>query len=177
MAESTLARMGSETKLKKKINALIERITDKENDLENMKMQTQLLQEEIRLLEQEERKKCNPHTKQEEESKIERFLRDFCLVARRLIEDDAYIEYSYKTKNSEEFYKVKQEVFEEYICQVAKLDLKTFLHFCVDLRLVKSERNRRCLYNSAEIRVYYVNRIFVDMAAQREEDMEEFWES
>lgn len=53
------------------------------------------------------------------------------------------------------------------------MNLKEFINFCVDLGLVKSEKNRRCTYNSAEIRVYYVNKLFVDTAAKREEKQEE----
>lgn len=164
----------SEEKLKRKINALIERVSDLGSDLSGQMTQIQLLEEEIRLLRQREN---NPGDRQfmklEGESKMFAFMRDFCLIARLLIEDAAYIEYSYKTKNSEDYYKIEQGVFENYVCKYAQMNLKEFTNFCVDLGLVKSEKNRRCTYNSAEIRVYYVNKLFVDTAAKREEKQEE----
>lgn len=162
----------SEGKLKRKINTLIDRISDLGNDVSSQIMKIQLLEEEIKSLQQKEENfdaELKPVTSLEGESRMSVFMRDFCLIAGLLVQNAAYIEYSYKTKNSEDFYKIEQGVFEDYVCEYAQMDLKTFLNFCIDLGLVKSEKNRKCLYNSAEIRVYYVKRIFMDTAARKEE--------
>lgn len=164
----------SEEKVKKKINMLIDRISNLKNDVGSQVSQIQSLEkeiEEIRILQQKgqnfdaEKKIVNL----ESENKMSSFMMDFCRISRLLVENMDYIEYSYKTKNSEDFYKIEQGVFEDYVCQYAQMDLKTFINFCIDLGLVKSEKNRRCIYNSAEIRVYYVNKLFVDTAAKKEE--------
>lgn len=164
-----------EQKLKAKINGLIDRITDLGNILQNKDTQIQLLEEEIRMHLQ----KQNFSGAQEinlnsgTQSKIYSFMYDFCLIASLIIENEDYIKYSYATKYSESFYKIEQSIFENYICKYSRLDLRTFLNFCINLSLVKSEPNRKCIYNSAELRVYYVSRVFMDAAAKKDEPDEQ----
>lgn len=161
-----------ELALKNKINRLIDRVMSLKQEISRRDAELEELNDGIGRLQEKIRQGRNfegakaPELDDRNESEIYSFLADFCLIAGLIMEDHAYIEYTYKTKYSADFYKVEQEKFEEYVCGHSRLDLRTFLNFCIDLSLVKSEANRRCLYNSAEIRVYYVSRVFVDAAAQ-----------
>lgn len=152
-----------EEKLKQKINLLIDRVEGLTSDISEKEARKKLLQEEIRMLE----KQSNPQLQQldeENQSEVFLFLQDFCRIAKKILNNEDYIKYNYTTKNSPYFYKIEQSVFENYICEYAKTDLKTFLDFCVDFSLVKAEKNRKRVYASAEIRVYYVSRTFMDAA-------------
>lgn len=161
---------GEEQKIKKKINGLIDHITELENDLESRKAHIQLLKDQIKMLEKPMIKGESEGIpmKQEsiEESRIFAFMRDFCVITRLIILNKDYIPYNYETKNSAFYYKVEQGILDDYICHHSRMDIKNFLNYCVDLGLVKAEKNRKCLYPSGSIRVYYINRLFMDAAAK-----------
>lgn len=165
--------LGEEQKLKKKINGLIEYIKGLENSVENQDRYIQVLKEQVRFLKSEEEGssevrflKGEEEGESSEAGEIFAFMHDFCVITRFIIMKKDYIPYNYETKNSAHYYKVAQNIFEGYICNYAKLDLKKFLEFCVELGLVKAEKNKKCLYPSGSIRVYYISRIFMDAAAR-----------
>lgn len=106
---------------------------------------------------------------QSQKNKLRDFLMDFCRIATAIMENQAYIPYSYATKYSEHYYKIEQGVFENYVEKYSELELKPFLRFCVDLQLVKAEANKKCVYSSGNIHVYYVSRLFMDTAAMKED--------
>lgn len=155
-----------EEKLKKKINLLIDRVQELDNEVSEKNARKNLLQEEIRMLEMQVNQQAPQISLDTEDgqSEVFFFLQDFCKVARRILSNEDYIKYTYETKNSPFYYKIEQSVFENYICEFAKTDLKTFLDYCVDFALIKAEKNRKRVYASAEIRVYYVSRKFMDAA-------------
>lgn len=159
---------GEEQKIKKKINSLIDHITELGNDLKSRDTHIQLLQEQIKMLEKMVMKDDENalQGQGDEEGPIFDFMRDFCVITRLVILHKDYIPYNYETKNSAFYYKVAQGVWDDYICKYARMDLKNFLNYCIDLGLVKSEKNRKCLYQSGSIRVYYINRLFMDAAAK-----------
>lgn len=157
--------MTEENKLKAKINALIDNITVLQNEVQSKDSHIQLLEAEIGMLQERENFSGAESMEGMAENEIFAFLKDFCMIAKLIIENESYIKYNYETKNSSIFYKVQQNVFEEYICTYASLDLKKFMNFCVDLTLVKSEKNRKCVYNSGPTTVYYISKSFVDAAA------------
>lgn len=104
----------------------------------------------------------------QEECEMLQMIRDFCTIAGKIIENKDYIEYTYATKYSVSFYKVEQNVFEGYVRRYSKLDLKTFLDFCIDLMILKTEPGkRRCSYYSGKRNVYYVSRNFMDCAVRK----------
>lgn len=157
--------------LKNKINKLIDRVMDLKGVLQRKDDETLMLKNEIHMLRlQLQNQKQNFNGAQELElndgnkNNVYTFIYDFCMIAGLIIEEKSYVEYTYKTKFSEDFYKVEKEVFENYVCKYSRFDLKTFLNYCIDLSMVKSEANRSCLYNSGEIRVYYISRAFIDTA-------------
>lgn len=163
-----------ELALKNKINRLIDRVMSLKQEISRRDAELEELNDGIRRLQEKIRQGSNfvgakaVELDERNENDIYAFLADFCMIAGLITKEHAYIEYTYKTKYSADFYKVEQEKFEEYVCGHSGLDLKTFLNYCIDLSLIKSEANRRCVYNSAEIRVYYVSRVFVDAAAKKE---------
>lgn len=101
-------------------------------------------------------------------------VRDFCVIAEKIMENRDYIEYTYATKYSVSFYKIEQEVFDGYVRKYSQLDLKTFLNICIDLMILKSEPNRRqCSYYTGKRRVYYVSRNFMDCAVRKIEEKQD----
>lgn len=164
--------INEEVKLKEKINKLIEKVDEFKQIIAERNMQIEQLQEEIKMLQIKEN--CSgAKGNRMEKSEIFAFIQDFCLIASLIIENEDYIKYQYETKFSGTFYKIEQTVFENYICTESKMDMKTFLTYCIDLALIKSEQSRKCVYSSGNIRVYYLNRLFIDKALEREEELQE----
>lgn len=115
-----------------------------------------------------------PETGNQEECEMIQVVRDFCTIARKIIENRDYIEYTYATKYSVSFYKVEQNIFEGYVSRYSELDLKTFLDFCIDLMILKTEPGkRRCSYYSGKRNVYYVSRNFMDCAVRKNGEKQE----
>ncbi len=164
--------VNEEVKLKEKINRLIDKIRELEQTVMEKNLLIQTLQDEIKFLEVKE--DC-PAAKEEQiangEEEIYAFIKAFCMMARMIIANDDYIKYSYETKFSSAFYKIEQGVFENYICEYAGMSMKTFLNYCIDLALIKSEENRRCVYNSGNLRIYYVSRPFIDKAIGENQEL------
>lgn len=157
-----------EAKLKAKINKLIDQIQLLDDEIECKSKNLKDLEEDIRMLQIRENsfgaQKMDMNGSESEIS----FMQDFCLIARMIFENQEYIKYNYTTANSEFFYKVEKAIFDDYICRYAQTDLKTFLNYCVDLALVKSDKNRKCTYNSGKLSVYYVSKAFVDASVGRQ---------
>lgn len=157
-----------EVMLKAKINGIIDKIKDLNCELDTKEKHIEKLKQEIALLQN-----AGPDAQYDESAdEMLQFMQDFCIVGRMILERQEYIPYTYETKNSEKYYKIKQEVFDNYICSYARLDLKTFINCCIDLSLIKSEKNRKCVFPSAEIRVYYVNRDFFNAIKKRSKQAE-----
>ena len=149
-----------EAKLKKKVNKLIDHIATQTRLLKEKNEYIQQLENELMVSSRENGQSINPpvlETNDEEEIAIISFLKDFYGIA------------NYTTKNSESFYKIEQNVFDDYICKYARIDLKSFITNCVDLMIIKAEKNRKCVYNSGESRVYYVSRSFMEAAVRGKE--------
>lgn len=167
----------NEFKLKKEINLLIARVEQLTQEKEKKNEQIRSLQEEIeqmtlQMAEPEELSSSIELNKAQKNS-LNNFLMDFCKVASSIMEDKSYIPYSYATKYSEQFYKIEQGIFEKYVAEHSGIGLKIFLKFCVDLQLVKAEGNRKCVYSSGSIHVYYVSRLFMDTAVSQEPELQE----
>lgn len=164
--------------LKKEINLLIARVEQLTQEKEKKIETIRTLEEDIRQLELQESELDGMSRAIEidrvQKNNLNHFLMDFCKVAALIMKDEAYIPYSYATKYSEQFYKIEQGTFEGYVSDHSQMDLKAFLKFCVDLQLVKAEKNRKCVYSSGSIHVYYVSRLFMDTAApQKERELQE----
>lgn len=166
--------LNEETKLKEKINKLIDKVAEYEKCISEKDTHIQILNEEIKILKVKENCSGSQNIKMEEnESEIFSFIKDFCLIARMLIGNEDYIKYSYETKFSGSFYKIERSVFENYVCEYSRMDLKAFLNFCIDLDLIKSEPTRKCIYGAGSQRVYYVSRPFIDTANRNEKNVVE----
>lgn len=163
---------GEAAKLKAKINQLIDQIQLMNADIAKKNAYIQELEEEIRMLQiRANTSGANKIVNKDNEGR-KSFMQDFCLIARMIFENQDFIQYNYTTANSELFYKIEKSIFDDYICKYAQSDIKTFLNFCIDLSLVKSDKNRKCTYNSGKLSVYYVSRAFVD-ASVGVKDMQE----
>lgn len=167
--------MGTATEeviLKAKINQLIDRVQELNEQLSEKNVYIENLQNDIKMLQMRENASGAQEVvfDSENESEIVSFLKDFCLISREIIQNGDFIKYNYSTKNSELFYKIEQTVFDDYICRLANVDLKNFIKSCIDLALVKSEKNRKCVYTSGDMRVYYVSRPFMDAAVQENQE-------
>lgn len=166
----------NEHKLKTEINLLIARVEQLTQEKEEKIEQIRTLQEEI---DQMALQVAEPGGLQSielnraQKNSLNNFLMDFCKVASSIMEDKSYIPYSYATKYSEQFYKIEQGIFEKYVAEHSGIGLKIFLKFCVDLQLVKAEGNRKCVYSSGSIHVYYVSRLFMDTAVSQEPELQE----
>lgn len=151
--------------LKAKINGVIDKINELNDVLKTKEIRIEQLKQEIAKLQNVGPEAISEY--EENDDEILQFMQDFCIVGRIIIEREDYIPYTYETKYSEKYYKIKQEVFDNCICNYARLDLRTFVNYCIDLCLIKSEKNRKCVYPSAEIRVYYVSRDFLNAIKNR----------
>lgn len=156
--------------VKQKINSLIDEIEKISRDISERKARRQSLEEEIKMLHFRE-KSLEEKTitfEDTEKSNMMVFMRDFCVIAKRILDEKTYIPYSYATQNSDFFYKLERSVFENYIEEYSGMDIKTFLNYCVKLAIVKSEENKKCIYVSGKITVYYISKVFLDAAAGRD---------
>ena len=160
----------SDVVLKEKINRLIDEIEKLSKDISERKALRQSLEEEIKMLRFRE-SSLGAKTidfGNAEQSDMLAFMGDFCVIAKKIFEEKTFIPYSYATQNSEFFYKIEKSVFDNYIDMYARMDIKTFLNYCIALAIIKSEENRKCTYNSGKITVYYVSRMFMEAAAGKE---------
>ena len=157
-----------ESVLVKKINRLIEKNQDLDSKIYMTKEEIELTRKEIKKLNME---LLPQELKMDEESQIFLFLKDFYIIAKKIVEDAQFITYTYETKNSGDYYKIERAIYEEYICKYSKLDLKKYMKYCIDLRLVKSE-NGKVAFASGRKTVYYVSKAFID-AANRDENQED----
>lgn len=169
----TKTSVSEEAKLKEKINQLIDKVDEHKKTISEQNLHIQEIQEEIKMLQvQANCSGAKVKTPVEEENEIFAFIKDFCLIARLIIENTDYIKYQYETKFSSSFYKIEQTVFENYICKYSIMDIKTFLGFCIDMALIKSEQNRKCVYSSGNIRVYYMSRLYAEKAIGQDNNQE-----
>ncbi len=169
-----------EAKLKKKVNRLIDRVTEGTRQIEEKNRQGEELEQEIKALQRKLQaggedgapgaSAAERRVLQEGESGLLDFMCDFYHIARMIITKEDYIRYNYATKNSEMFFKIEQSVFDDYICRYARIDLKAFLNRCMELMMVKSDDNGKCVFTSGDIRVYYVSRAFMEASVQRRQE-------
>ncbi len=158
----TNSKNSDEIKLKLKINTLIDRIQQMQVVLSEKNSKIKLLEEEIKM----HRIEKKPAYIQEDSAVII-FITNFFHIAKMILEKEDFIKYSYETKNSEFFYKIEKNIFDSYISDYSSYDLKTFLDFCIDLSLVKSEKNHKCTYNSGDVKVYYVSKCFMNASVKK----------
>lgn len=164
--------MSEEKRLKAKVNALLDKKDYLDQENLNRDMNIQLLEDEQKMLLLQEhsggRQSINIDERPQSDMMI--FLLDFCLVAKKIIENKDYIPYSYETQNSSLYYKIEKQIFDDYICKYARIDMKTFFKFCVDLAMIKCEKNRKYVYNAGKLKVYYVSRAFMEAAIQQTQE-------
>ena len=158
--------MSEETsKVLEKINAMIREIQEYDAVISARKSTIRQYLKEINSMTGKEICVPNRQTALEgKQSEVFQFLQDFFCVIRKIDEDDAFIKYIYKTKQSANYYKVGQETFEDYINRYSYTEPAMFINYCVDLNLVKAEPNRKCVYDTNDERVYFIGKNFADAA-------------
>ncbi len=150
--------------LVKKVNRLIEINQELDSRIRCTKEEIELTREEIKNLNMQ---LMPGEIAEDKNCEIFSFIRDFCIIAKKIIEESQFIPYTYETKYSGDFYKIEKNVYEKYICEYSNFDLKKYMKYCIELKLVKTE-NGKNFFNSGRKQVYYVSRAFMD-AANREE--------
>ena len=158
-----------EQKLKTKINRLNDEIYKINSDISVKKAMRKSLEKEVKMLQSRENSSDIFYSNLEKnyDNDIVAFLKDFCVIAKMIFENNDYIPYNYKTQNSEYFYKIEKSVFDDYIAKYAGKDIKTFLNYCITYGLVKSDKNRKCTYNAGTCTVYYVSKAFMEAAESK----------
>lgn len=162
----------NQEKLAKKINRLIEKNQELDGKIRRTKEEIELAREEIEYMNSQ---LVPEKIVVEKGSEMFSFIRDFCMIAQRIIEDEQFIPYTYETKYSGDYYKIEKNTYEEYVCKNSDLDLKKYMQFCVDLNLVKTE-NGKSFFSSGRKKVYYVSRAFMDAASRDGNTKEEVTE-
>ncbi|SFS07971.1 hypothetical protein [Anaeromicropila populeti] len=160
------------TILKKKINLLIDKVMEHENTISELKSINNSLLEEKKTLEKKIQN-CVPNQEKENEkfyvnsteNEVYLFIQEFNKIIKKAVQDNAFIPYSYDTKNSHYFYKIEKDVFDQYVQELSVLGEQNFMNYCIGFLFIKSERNGRCTYNNNKIRVYFLNKKLIDVIA------------
>lgn len=157
--------------LAENINEILEKIEEYDNAITAVKLSIQSKLQEINLLAGKENRKDGKEVRVTAgRNEIFDFMKGFFSLAEKIMTDKVFVKYTYETKYSALYYKIEQVVFENYINRYAQMDSAKFLNYCIDLNLIKSEKNRKCIYNSGEIRIYYLNKNFLDAATAKAVD-------
>ncbi len=154
----------TEDLLSKKINRLIEKNQELDMKIRVTKEEIELTREENENLKNQLNVAMPGEMIMDGDSEIFLFIKDFCMIAKKIIEESLFIPYTYETKYSGDFYKIEKNTYEEYVCKLSSFDLKRYMKYCVDLKLVKTE-NGKSFFNSGGKKVYYVSRAFMDAAS------------
>ena len=104
---------------------------------------------------------------------VTNIVRDFCSVIACIVEKEQIIPFLYETKNSQDYYKVKKEVFEEYVLQISNIPTDLFIKYSVALLFIKSEKNGKCVFKSNNERIFFINKVVVDAVKQWIEEEKE----
>ena len=100
-------------------------------------------------------------------------VRDFCSVIACVLKNEQIIPFLYDTKNSQDYYKVKKEIFEGYALEISSIPLDLFIKYCAALLFIKSEKNGKCVFKSKSDKIFLVNKVVVDTVKQWVDDENE----
>lgn len=150
-----------------------ERETDNQY-IKNLKIKCNLqideLEELSRLLEQERKK--NEELKKgkgiNKGNELLNCINSFCEIVNKIIAEDQFIAYKNYTKNSARFCKVEKTIFEGYVDADPNINKKLFYDLCIDFALLKSDENRKCIWNDNPVRIYFINKVLVDLLKEKQ---------
>lgn len=162
--KKSMTTSDNEQILKKKINLLIKKNQQVDDQIRAVEDETEAVKEEKKILNMQLEAEAAKMV-QSGESKIVLFVKDFCKIAEQMVEEKKYIPYQYETKYSGDFYKIEKNAFEQLIGKNTAMELKCFLQYCADLQVVKKEKGKIC-FTSGGVKVYYVSRAFVNEAVR-----------
>lgn len=138
--------------LKEKYNRLVDLYSSLNKENEKLKHQ-------ISLLKASEKKTENPqsYTTELSEDTFHDFFASYIATIRKALDTDAFIPYTYTSKNSKNYLKIEKSTFEQLIADHTKIPLKNFKEFCGAFMLIKSENNKYTFTNDRQT-VYYINK-------------------
>lgn len=164
--------------LKEKYNQLIDLYFALQKENENLKHQNILL---IKLgsmtaeMEKSEKIQEEPQNLQslqsyttEEPERTEdifyEFFTAYITIIRKALEANAFIPYSYASKNAKNYLKIEKNIFEQLITNHTSIPLKDFREYCGGFMLIKSEDNKYTFANDKQT-VYYINKYILNCIA------------
>lgn len=149
--------------LKEKCNTLVDLTMHLQAECERLKNETEFLQMENQNLSDSlygcyEKLQNYPS---ELSSTFISFFVDFYTITKKVYEDNVFIPYTYDSKNARNYLKIEKGIFEQYITQNTKIPLKNFKEYCSQFFLIKSEGNKKFVFSSDKIQIYYVNKAVI----------------
>lgn len=149
--------------LKEKCNTLVDLTMELQTAYERLKNENDFLQNENQNLVnslQESYEQLQKYPSELSSTFISFFV-DFYTIAKKVYEDKAFIPYTYESKNARNYLKIEKGIFEQYITQNTDIPLKNFKEYCSQFFLIKSEDNRKFVFSSDKIQIYYVNKAVI----------------
>lgn len=153
-------------RLKKKCNALIQKINAQDQEKKELEQQLHQAYERIELLLRENATFQKNNQKIIEENDITNFINSFSQIIRKAYADNSFIPYKNYSKNSSKYLKIEKDIFDEYIKQLDGTDIQFFFECCVDLNFLKADENRKYIFSDTKdkknIRIYFVNKALAE---------------
>ena len=152
--------------LKEKYNRLIDLYSSLQKENENLKHQNLFMADELESmaveLETLEKFQENPQSHTTDGSELSEdtfyeFFTSYIRIIRKALDANAFIPYSYASKNAKNYLKIEKNTFEQLIAENTAIPLKIFKEYCGGFMLIKSEDNKYTFANDKQT-VYYINK-------------------
>lgn len=154
----TIEKKGSvEGRLFEKRRQLRERLSIMEEEIEEKRRTAGIMRKELADL----NLGAKPPEKPIPSEEFFWFLEDSCVIMKKLLEDEVYLQSRYHTQITKTYYRIEKEVFERYIDSLSRLPQKDFIERCSKMNFIKTE-NGRNVFVSGKKRVYMVSRGIMD---------------
>lgn len=145
--------------LKEKYNRLIDLYSSLQQENENLKLQISSLQTAGKNNDEPQ-----SYTTELPEDTFHDFFTSYIAVIRKALDNDAFIPYTYSSKNAKNYLKIEKSAFEQLIADNSTIPLKDFKEYCGGFMLIKSENNKYTFTNDRQT-VYYINKFILSCVA------------
>ncbi len=159
--------------LKLKCNKLLDMIEEKNTEI--IKKDNEILNLKKRISNLEEKNESDTVSiddKKESPDELILIARAIKKVIKAAVTEDAFIKYTRASKYSEQYCKIEKNTFEKIISSAIEMDVKTFIEYCAKFKFLKARHKLNCVFNSDDLRIYYVNRVLVELWGGSEEAKE-----
>lgn len=146
--------------LKEKYNCLVDRYFTLQKENEGLK--SQILSLKASEKKEEDSQSYTPNTSPDApEDTFCAFFTAYISIIRKALDTEAFIPYTYASKNAKNYLKIEKGTFEQLIIENTDIPLKTFKEYCGGFMLIKSENNKYTFTNDRQT-VYYINKNILD---------------